>query len=88
MRAWLNAIFLFIGATSLTDDEYNSINFLDIDVNVYNQAVYDELSKILEGRESISDLHDRLVAFFKVKGTDVIPNYTGKSNIYLGSVLQ
>lgn len=88
MRAWLNSILIFIGATSITDVEYAALNALNLEVDNYNQAAYDELSKILEARESVSDLHDKLVAYFKVKGTDVVSNSIGKSTIYLGSVLQ
>lgn len=88
MRNWLNGILQFIGATTLTDEEYDSINFLSLEVNVYNQAAYDELAKIMIARESISVLHDRLVALFKAKGTDVVAQSVGKSTIYLGSVLE
>lgn len=87
MRDWLNAIFAFIGATSLTDEEYNSINFLNLEVQVYNQAAYDQLAKVLISRESISSMNDRLVAFFAARGTIVTAAKTGKSNIWLGSAL-
>ena len=88
MRDWLNAILAFIGAESLTDLEYDSINFLDITVQVYNQAAYDQLSLVLKGREVVSTMQDRLVAFFKAKGlNDVVPAETGSSEIFLGDVL-
>lgn len=87
MRDWLNAILAFIGAESLTDGEYNGINFTKVTNGVYDQGAYDELAKILAAREAVSTTQQRLVAFFKAKGTDVEPVQTGKSNIYLGDVL-
>jgi hypothetical protein len=88
MRDWLNSIFVFIGTTSLTDEEYDSINFLNLTSGTYNQAAYDELSKVLSAREAVSSLQERLVALFKVKGVDVTPAETGKSNILIGMVLE
>lgn len=87
MRAWLNAILAFIGTTSLTDEEYDGINFVDLTVNVYNQAAYEQLSAVLEAREVVSDMQDRLIAVFKAKGTTVDAADVAKSNIYLGDVL-
>jgi hypothetical protein len=88
MRAWLNGILTFIGTSTLTDPEYDSINFLNLELNNYNQAAYDELSKILEARENVSTLQARLIGLFAAKGLDVAPAVTGNSEIYLGSVLE
>lgn len=87
LREWLNAVLSFIGATSLTDEEYDGINFLGLTALDYNQAAYDQLAAVLSAREAISTMQDRLVAVFKAKGTDVIAVETGFSNIYLGDVL-
>lgn len=87
MRDWLNAILGFIGTSSLTDVEYNSINFLNLTTNVYNQAAYDELSKVIATRDGVSTLQGKLVGFFTAKGLAVSPAVTGNSKIYLGSVL-
>ena len=85
MREWLNAILTFIGATSLTDEEYNSINFLNIENGVYNQAAYDELAKVLEARESMSTMQERLAGFFRAKGlTELTPLDVAKSEILVG----
>lgn len=85
MRAWLNAILTFIGSTSLTDDEYDSINFLELEVNTYNQAAYDQLSKVLEARENVSTMQERLAGFFRAKGlTDLTVADTAKSQILVG----
>ncbi len=87
MRDWFNAIFIFIGTTSLTDVEFASINALNITTNEYSQAAYDELSKVLLSREAVSTMQSRLVGVFKAKGTDVVAASTAKTNIYLGDVL-
>lgn len=84
MRAFLNGILAFIGATSLTDIEFTS---LPIDSAAYNADTYNALSGVLSSRESVSGLQDKLVAYFKVKGVDVVPAKTGKSNIFVGAVL-
>lgn len=88
MRDWLNGILTFIGATSLTDDEYNSINFVGLEVLVYNQSAYDELTKVLSSRELVSNTQDRLTALFQAKGAEITPAQTGKSNILLGGRLE
>lgn len=85
MREWLNAIFTFIGTTSMTDDEYNSINQTNLEMGVYNQAAYDELSKVLSERETVSTMQERLAGFFKAKGlTDLAVADTAKSQILVG----
>ncbi len=87
MRDWLNAIFSFIGTTSLTDAEYNGINFVNITLQTYNQAAYDELSKVLLAREAVSDMQKRLLGVFTAKGATIAPAVTAKTNIYLGDAL-
>lgn len=85
MRDWLNAILIFIGAPSLTDAEYNSIDFLPLEVSVYNQPAYDELSKVLAEREDVSTMQSRLAGFFRAKGLDTLtPADTAKSQILVG----
>lgn len=87
MREWLNAILLFIEADSLTDAEYDSINFLNITQGEYNQAAYDELAKVLAARELVSNAIDRLGAFFTAKGLKIAPLDKAVSNILLGLAL-
>lgn len=84
MRDWLNAILGFIGTTSLTDVEYAGMNLLHVETQIYSQAAYDELSKVLAGRENVSQMQTRLVGVFKAKGTDVTPAALAKTNILLG----
>jgi len=85
LRNFLNAILAFIGAESLTDEEYDSLN---VEAQDYSQQTYDELAGVLEERESVSTIQDRLVAYFAARGTNVTALDTGKSNIFLGSVLE
>ncbi len=84
MRNFLNAILSQIGSTSLTDDEFESCTATEQD---YNQMTYDDLAGVLESRESVSTFQERLIAYYKIKNFDVAPNTTGKSNIFVGSVL-
>lgn len=87
MRDWLNNILTFIGTTSLTDQEFDSINFLNLVTNTYNQSAYDELSKVLQNRENVSTMQVRLAGVFSAKGLDVVVRDTGKSRIFLGAAL-
>lgn len=87
MRDWLNAILTFIETTSLTDVEYDSIDQTGMITNIYNQEAYDQLSAVLEGRESVSDLQARLVGLFSAKGFTVDEADLAKTNIYIGDVL-
>lgn len=85
MRDWLNAILGFIGSTSLTDEEYTTVNVLPLTINVYNQAAYDELSKVLATRENMSTMQDRLAGFFRAKGlTSLTVADTAKSQVLVG----
>lgn len=88
MRDWLNAVLQFIGSESLTDGEYDGIDQTGMSSTVYNQAAYDQLVAVLEARESTSTTQERLVAVFKAKGTDVTAADVGKSQIFIGSVLE
>lgn len=85
MRDFLNAILSFIGAESLTDEEFDS---LTIDSASYNVATYEALSAVLVSRETISNLQDRLYAYFTARGVVTTQVSTGKSNIFVGSVLE
>lgn len=84
MRDFFDSILEFIVATSLTDDEFATTTSL---IPIYDQGTYDDLARVLESRESISVLKDRLVQYYKARGVDVAPKSVAKSNIYIGSVL-
>lgn len=87
MRNFLDAVLAFIGATSLTDAEYDALNFLNLEVAVYNEALYNELMKTLVARETVSTTRDRFRALFVAKGVSVPDVPATKSNVFLGSVL-
>lgn len=84
MRDWLNAILGFIGTTSLTDEEYQGMNLVNVETQIYSQAAYDALAAVLVGRENVSQMQSRLIGVFKAKGTDVTPAVTAETNILLG----
>ena len=85
MREWLNAILGFITAPALTDPEYASMNLVNVTNGTYNQAAYDELSKVLASRETVSTMQDRLAGFFRAKGlTTLTVADTAKSQILVG----
>lgn len=84
MRDFLNAILSFIVAPSLTDAEYATVTAT---LPLYDQASYDDLARILAARETVSTMQARLIGYYKAAGFDVTPAVTGKSNIFLGSVL-
>ncbi len=85
MRDFLNSVLAFINATSLTDGEFDTV---EATVAIYSQETYDDLARILETRESVSTMQERLIAVYAAKGVDVSEAETGKTNIYLGDVLE
>lgn len=84
MRDFLNAILSFIGAESLTDEEFDSVTIEDTNEPF---EVYTQLSQILQSRESVSGMQDRLWYYYKAKGFDFSQSETGTSNIYVGGGL-
>jgi hypothetical protein len=84
MRDDLNDILSFIGAESLTDEEFDSIDL----ENMENQVdVYNSLLVVLESRESVSDMAIRLQNYFLAQGV-IITSPEPTSNIFVGSVLE
>lgn len=84
MRDFLNLILSFIGASSLTDTEFNSLTITE---QVYTVEVYESLLGVLESRESVSDTATRLKYYFLARGVEVTTDYTPKSNIFIGAGL-
>lgn len=84
MRSFLNSVLAAVGAVSLTDAEFNSVV---ASIAAYNQETYDDLSRILSDREAVSDTQDRLRYHYIENGFDVAGNDTGRSNIFIGSVI-
>lgn len=95
LRSDLNGVLSFIGAESLTDEEYDAIDG-DISSFSNNEEVYTALCQILDGRDSVSTLVDRLTYYYLAKGVSFAVNgapgfpdttLSGKSNIYVGGEL-
>jgi hypothetical protein len=87
LREFLNAIFLFIEATSLTDDEYLAAVTAGAAMG-YTVETYGALLGILTDRESVSNQRDRLRYFFLAKNI-AVPDLTySKSNIFFGASLE
>lgn len=84
IRDFLDAILAFIGASSLTDDEYITIELED---QVYTSETYAALLTIIDARELVSNTRERLTAYFTARGVSVSQTSAGRSNIYAGSVL-
>jgi hypothetical protein len=84
MRDFLDTILNYLGATSLTNDEFDSVTAT---VQAYDQASYDDLARILTERESMSDTLDRLLYLYKSKGFTPNEYDDGGSNIFVGAPL-
>lgn len=84
MRDYLNGILSFIGAESLTDEEFDSIDLENTDDPVAN---YNALLGVLESRDLVSSMVKRLEYYFLAKGVEVSPPNTARSNILVGSCL-
>lgn len=81
MRVFLNAILSFIGAESLTDLEFETV---EAESQAYDQATYDDLARILDARDGISVFQGRLIGYYTAKGVAVTEIDTARSNILLG----
>lgn len=84
MRAILDAILSFIGATSLTDLEFAGIGLDDTSDDLAN---YEALLGVLDSRELVSGMQKRLQYYYVAKGVDVPVADLGKSNILIGAPL-
>lgn len=82
-RTEIDAILAFIGTTSLTDDEWSS---MDIDDESNDRDVYEALLLVLDERGSLTNYQDRLTSYYAAKGIS-FEAATGKSNIFVGSDL-
>lgn len=85
MRDFIDSILTFIGTSSLTDNEFDS---LTIQAAAYDVETYNAIWAILDSRESISTLGDRLTYYFQAKGLEITTPSSAKSNILVGGVLE
>lgn len=84
MRNYLNGILSFIGAESLTDEEFSTIT---LDGTTDDVANYEALLGVLKSRDLVSESISRLQAYYKAMGVSIPPTDLGVSNIFIGSVL-
>jgi hypothetical protein len=84
MRSFLDAILSFIGAASLTDEEFDSVT---ITVQDYSVQTYQALLEVIDNRELVSTVRYRLTYYFRARGVDVSPSSVGRSNILVGGLL-
>ncbi len=87
MRAFLNAILAFIGASALTDDEFAAVEDSGVVPGVYDVLAYNTLLSVLESREAVTAVRDRARYFFLSHNVAVAPVIAGKSRIFIGDVL-
>lgn len=85
MRDDLDAILSFIGAETLTDEEFDEVELANMDDQV---AVYQTLLSVLESRELGSNMTTRLQNYFQAKGIVVVAPPEAGSNIFVGSSLE
>lgn len=86
MRDFLNQILAFIGATSLTDEEFATFT---VSTQTYDETLYTEIQTLLIDRNAVSGTRDRLKYMFLARGVSVGDALaSGKSNILVGGVLE
>lgn len=86
MRAFLDAILAFIGATSLTDLEFEYCDE-QLSDTLDSLKNYTTLDAVLAARESVSSMRERLRYYYLAKGVAVGEVSEGKSNILIGAPL-
>ena len=88
MRDFLNAILAFIGTSSLTDEEFESIE-ADIPSYGYDMETFTAIKMLLIERDETTESMERLQFYFMAKGLSfsVDPEQPAKSNIFIGSAL-
>ena len=84
MRDYINSILAAIGASYLTDDEFDSIDLVIYGMNV---ETYNTILSVLDSRELVSNTRDRLTYFFLAYGVQVSLPSAAKSNIFIGAEL-
>lgn len=84
MRELLDAILAFIGAESFTDEEFDALLIENTSDQIAN---YGALLRLLNSRESLSSMKDRLLFYYKAKGVAVPEPDVAKSNVLMGGAL-
>ena len=73
-----------IGATSLTDEEFDALTIEAVNLDV---ATYEALLAVLDSRELVSNTRDRLRYYYLARGVEVAEVSAGRSNIFVGAAL-
>lgn len=85
MRDFVDAILAVIGAASLNDDEFELVESTS---QTYTLALYTEVLLVLDSRESVSNVRDRLGYYFQARGVAITaPAVAGGSKILIGDGL-
>jgi hypothetical protein len=86
MRDFIDAILVFIGTSSMTDGEFESLSIVSYG---YDQETYEAILAMINAyRDGVSTLPDRLKAYFEAKGVEIsTPQPTAKSHIFVGGDL-
>jgi hypothetical protein len=88
LRDFVDAILAAIGTSSLTDEEFG---WLTTESAIYTLELYNDLvTNVLNTREEVSNVRDRLTYLFKAHGVLLTEGNTppvGTSKIYLGDAL-
>lgn len=90
LRDDLDEILSFIGAETLTDEEFDTAEGL-IETPSNDSEVYEALIAILDSRELVSDYTDKLTAYYAAQGikfgSAAVSDIKPKSNIFIGGGL-
>jgi len=85
LRDFLDAILAFISCSTLSDDEWGTIDTLTD--QSYTLENYNALLGILDERESVSAARDRLKYYFQAAGIEITASSNAKSNVFIGAAL-
>jgi hypothetical protein len=84
LRDLINALFAQIGATSLTDEEFDALTIEAVNLDV---ETYEALLAVIDARELVSNTRDRLRYYYLARGVEVAESVPASSNIFVGASL-
>jgi hypothetical protein len=84
LRTFIDSILSFIGAVTLSDAEWATLS--DLTDLHYTLANYTRILAVVDAREAVSGVRDRLTFYFQAAGVEIAEPET-KSNIYIGDAL-
>lgn len=86
LRDTVNTIFLIIGAATLSDLEWATVDAA-LDSFAYDSDSYAALLAVLDSRELVSNTRDRLTYYYQARGVEITAPSSGTSNIFIGGSL-